>query len=112
MKKMKFFIVIAALVLSTGAFAHQPTKSSPIDALKSQLVEILNENYFLVRNQDLTARVLFTLDEESKIQLLEVQTKRHDLKRFIVNSLRGKKIQMETVCTDENFVVDIRMTKP
>lgn len=110
MKKTHFFSLTAALFSVVLVSANEPVFENPTKEISKKLGQMLSNNYIDATFDDITARVLFKLNEEGEIQLLRVYSKRKDLKGFIDKKLEGKKLTVDPVSYDEVYVVEVRVT--
>lgn len=110
MKRTSILTVIAVLFCSALVSAKEVNFENPKTTISEQLQEILSENAIDIDNKDIMARVLFKLDQDGKIEVLEVVSERRDVKWFLSRKLKGKKISVDKVSLEEVFVVDVRVT--
>ncbi|TAI49402.1 hypothetical protein [Flagellimonas allohymeniacidonis] len=106
MRKLSIASILAATLVSSSAMANPPKKDK---TLTRQIHELLADNSICAKNQDLTATVLFTLNEEQRIEVLVVQTDFVEVKRFLTRSLNNKKVVIPDFKEGRQFTVDIRI---
>ncbi len=110
MRKKNMLTVLAALFCVVWVSANSPVVKKPKVSITEQLQSILSDNYILVHHGDATARVVFKINEQGRIEVLEVITKRKDVKLFIDRRLEGRIIAVGNTARGEVFAVDVRIT--
>lgn len=110
MKKRSVLSAVAILCCVLLVSANEPRIVTPEKSITEQLQEILTGNAIDVDKKDATARVLFTINLEGKIEIMEINSKRKDLKWFLNRKLKGKKLKVSNDSYGEVFVVDVRVT--
>ena len=110
MRKLSFATAIAVMLVSSSVWATTPKKTSEVRTLTEQIQEILAENSIYVKNEDLTARVLFTLNEDQRIVILAIKTDYWDVKGFLNRRLDKKKVNLADFEVGKQYVVDVRLT--
>lgn len=110
MKKRNLLAVLAALFCAVAVTANVPNIENPNLGIKEQLQKILSDNSISVDNGEATARVLFKVNEQGKIEILKIASKRKDVRWFIEGKLDGRIIAIDDANHGEVFVVDVRVT--
>ena len=110
MKKRNVFTVLAALFCAVVVVANTPTVKKPKVGITEQLQEMLADNYITVRHGDATARVVFKVNEQGRIEVLDISSKRKDVKLFIDRRLDGRIIAAGKTAFGKVFTVDVRIT--
>ncbi len=110
MKKTKIFSLAVALFAVALVSAKEPLFENPTKKISKQLEWLLSDNGIDVTHSDVTARVLFKLNENGEIELIRVQSEREDLKGVIDKKLQGEKLSVDPVSYDEVYVVEVRVT--
>ncbi len=110
MRKTNFAAILAATLVTGSIWANPPKKVSKEKPLSEQIHNILSENTIDVRDTDLTARVLFTLDEEKRITILTIRSDHWDVEGFVRRGLDKKKVTISDFVVGEKYVVDVRLT--
>jgi len=108
MKKIGLILFAAAIFTVSNAFAVNPT-TKPAKTLSAQIQEMLEDNRFRV-NDDLTADVRFTLNNEGEIVVLSVATFDEGLESFVKNRLNYKKVQLAAIQEGKVYTVPVRIT--
>ena len=110
MKKLKLLSTVIALLCYGVAIANvTENKNLPVN-LSEQIHQLLQGNSFDVEGKDITARVLFRIDDDSRIELVKIDSKRVDLKWFLKRNLNGRKVVLTDIEKNSDaFVVDIRV---
>lgn len=110
MGKLSLVTAWAVMLVSGSVWATTPKKDSEVRTLSEQIQEILAENSIYVKNEDLTARVLFTLNEDQRIVILAIKTDYWDVKGFLNRRLGRKKVNITNFEVGKQYVVDVRLT--
>ena len=110
MRKKNMLTVLAALFCAVLVTANTPEAKNPKVSITEQLQSILSDNHILVRHGDATARVVFKVNEQGRIEVLEVITKRKDVKLFIDRRLEGRIIAVGNAAHGKVFAVEVRIT--
>ncbi len=110
MKRTNMLTAIAVLFCATLVMANAPAEVNPKAGITEQLQKILSDNALSVDKEDATARVLFKVNAEGAIEILEIAADRKDVKWFIDRKLDGKTIAVDKDVVGEVFVVDVRVT--
>ena len=110
MKRTRIITAIAALCCAATISASEPTFENPTKKISNQLQKMLSKNNIDVTESDVSARVLFKVDESGEIKLLRVSSERKDLKGLIDKKLEGKKLSVDPTSIDEVYVVEVRVT--
>ncbi|MAU25943.1 MAG: hypothetical protein CMH48_10495 [Muricauda sp.] len=111
MKKLKLLSAAIALVFYGVAIANVTAADHPPQNLSGQIHQLLQGSTFDVEKGAITARVLFKVDGDNRIELVEVDSKRSDLKWFLKRNLNGRKVILTaTEKKSDAFVIDIKIT--
>lgn len=110
MRKVKLALYAGALLFTGIVAANETVEYYPTKSISEQLESILADNVLDVEKQDAIARVLFKLNAEGEIEILEVASERKDVEWFLNRKLDGKKIIADKTSIGEVFVVDVRVT--
>ena len=110
MRKKNMFAVLAALLCAVVVSANEPIVKKPEVGITEQLQEMLADNYISVSHGDVTAQVVFKVNEQGRIQVLDVTSKRKDVKLFIDRRLDGRIIAAGSNALGKVFTVDVRIT--
>jgi len=102
--------VIAALVLSVGTISANtnPEFKGPDKALSTEIHSLLKKNNFNVE-EDLTAEVRFTINQEGEIVVLSVQTENVSLEGFVKSRLNYKKVVTNEAKSGRTYIVPVRI---
>ena len=104
-------ILMAALLLSSGSiFANTPKKDNPTKNLSSQIASFLEDNEFTIKENNLTANVLFTLNKNSEIVVVSVETKDGNLEAFVKARLNYQKVEVAQLKEGRMYTVPVRIT--
>lgn len=110
MGKTNFVMAFLALLFTGSIWASNPEPGIKYGNLSYQIQEILKENSIYVRNQDLTAKVLFKVTEDKRIIVLEIKSDHKDVEGFLKRSLNKKRVKVSDLAVGEQYIVDVRIT--
>lgn len=104
-------ILMAALLLSTGSiFANTPKKDNPTKNLSSQIGSFLKDNEFTINENNLKANILFTLNKNSEIVVVSVDTADTTLEAFVKARLNYQKVEVAQLQEGRMYTVPVRIT--
>lgn len=107
MRRQSIASILAATLVSATALANPPKR---VDHLSKEIHNLLKYNSIYIKNNDLTAKVWFTLTEEQKINVLYIQSNNMEVKRFLVRSLDRKKVSVPDAEIGKEYTVNVRIT--
>ena len=104
-------LLAVMLVSVTTSFANtEPTtKVKPEASLTTQIYKLLEKNSFSEKNEGQVAKVLFMLNANNEIVVLEVATEDATLERFVKNRLNYQAVNFETYEKGKKYIVDVRV---
>ena len=102
--------VVAIVFCALFTSANGPRNVIPEKSITKQLQEILLDNAIDVEQKDITARVLFKINLEGKIEIVRIHSKRKDVEWFLDRKLGGKRLKVSNDSYGEVFVVNVRVT--
>lgn len=109
MRKLSL-VVVAAMLLGTGnLLANDINSVEPSKSLSSQISSMLSDNNFSEFEDDLTAQVRFTLNEEGEIVVLSVSTDFDQMERFVKNRLNYQKVDLNNVEEGKVYTIPVRV---
>ncbi len=112
MKKLNFFIIaftLFALNVSATTFTG-PVK--PTSQLRSEIVDIIGPNCpYDYNKNECTAEVLFTINTNSEIIILSVNSPNTKAEGFLKSKLNYKKVSHTPKREGEIFLLPLRMVK-
>ncbi len=112
MRKLSYVMVAAMLLTAGSVFANNnpKVKSEPTKSLSDQIGAILEDNNFNVNDQGALAQVLFTLNSEKEIVVLNVETNGNTaLEGFIKNRLNYQQVDFDNYVAGKNYIVKVRV---
>ncbi|ADV47675.1 hypothetical protein I2486_01345 [Cellulophaga sp. E16_2] len=109
MKKLSL-VFVSALLLFTGSVLANDVKKSekPSENLSTQIATLLS-NSNLVIEDELTANVLFTLNEDREIVVLSVTTNSEVIAQFVKSKLNYQKVSLENYREGRMYTVPVRL---
>ncbi|WP_158973712.1 hypothetical protein [Cellulophaga sp. L1A9] len=111
MKKLSLVFVSALLLLTGSVLANDKKKSEePKNNLSTQIATLLSNSSLIVED-DLTANVLFTLNEDREIVVLSVTTNSKAVEQFVKAKLNYQKVSLEDYREGRTYTVPVRITE-
>ena len=110
MKRTCILTIVAATFCAALVSANERNFERSKTPISKQLQEILAENSIDVAKKDVMAKVLFKVNLEGKIEILEIVSERKDVTWFLNRKLKGKRLNVDNASFGEVFVVDVRVT--
>lgn len=110
MRKLNSFLVAAMLLVSGSIFANNIGElDNPTKKLSTQIAELLKDNSFIVAEEDLTAKVLFTVNDAKEIVVLSVDTEDGRLEQFVKGRLNYQKVILNEYREGRTYTVAVRI---
>lgn len=109
MRKLSLVFAAALLFTAGNAFAIDSKTVDPSKSLTEQISELLKGNAFDVENQDLTAHVLFTLNQNKEIVVISVETENEALEGFVKNRLNYQEVALSDFQEGKMYTVPVRI---
>lgn len=110
MKKLSLLVLVAVLLSSGSLFAKDYDKNNPTKSLKDQIWKILSDNNLEVDHYDVTAKILFTLNDSGEIEVISVDTKNADLEIFVKGKLNHRKVEVQEIVEGKVYKLPLRVT--
>lgn len=110
MRKLPVMLVAAILFSAGNLFANDFKSTDPNKELAIQIGDLLKDNTFVLAEQDLTAKVLFTLNHKKEIVVISVDTEDEVLERFVKSRLNYKTVEIPVSKEGTMFTVPVRIT--
>lgn len=107
MRKISLVFLAAVLFTTGNLFATEPS-TDPSKELSAQIGELL-EDHRLVIEEDVTATVRFTLNEQGEIVVLSVQTEDEDLEKLVKARLNYEKVELDQYTAGKMYKVPVRI---
>ena len=110
MRKFSLVLVAAALFISGNLFANDSDNTDPERSLKTQIQQLLKVNKLVVEDsEELTAKVLFTVNGEEEIVVISVETDDSDLESFVKSKLNYKKVELNEFVEGRMYKMPLRV---
>lgn len=110
MRKVSLILMAALLLTTGGILANTPKKDNPTKNLSSQIGSLLKDNQFTMNENNLTAKVLFTLNKDSEIVVVSVETQDAVLEAFVKARLNYQKVEVAHLQEGRMYTVPVRIT--
>ncbi|OQD42056.1 hypothetical protein [Croceivirga radicis] len=108
MRKVSLFFATAMLFAVTSLSANTTEPISLAKQLSNEIHQMLDLNNFNIEN-DLTANVKFTINQDGEIVVLSVDTTDDSLERFVKSRLNYQKVKAEDVKEGRYYTVPVRI---
>ena len=110
MRKFSFVLVAGMLLFAGSVLANDGKTKEPKKDLTSQIGDLLQSNRFVLNeDQDLTAVVKFTLNDEGQIVVLNVTTDVAVLEAFVKAKLNYQKVDVAQYREGKMYSVPVRI---
>jgi hypothetical protein len=109
MRKVSLTLVLAAMLATSSVFALESGSTDPKTDLSTQIGKLLEKNSFVIKEADLTAEVLFTLNRDHELVVISVQTEDAVLDSFVKGRLNYQKVQVSSFKEGKMFKVPVRV---
>lgn len=109
MRNLKLFAVACAIMVSSNIFAESNSspKSKP---LSYEMEKLLSNRYFTIDN-DHKGKVLFSLNEESKIVVHYVQFHDKEVRQYILEKLQDQELKNHSLEIGKVYALPLQMKK-
>jgi hypothetical protein len=112
MKNLKLFIAAFALVFAVQVSANNEEPIRATAQLQSELVELLgSEVPFQLEEGELTAEVLFTINGNGEVIVLQIVSENTAAERHIKKRLNYKKVTHRTSKPGEIYMMPVRIVQ-
>ena len=110
MRKLSYLLA-AVLVLSfSNLRAGESIKPKPAKSLSYQIKDLIGHDAIKVENSDLKGKILFTLNKEREIVVLDVEADTEQMEDFIKSRLNYKKVDVSNWKEGKKYVVPVLVT--
>lgn len=110
MRKLPVVLAAALLFAAGNLFATETVNSDPNKDLSEQIGDLLKDNSFVLQNEDLTAQVIFTLNQKKEIVVISVETENELLERFVKSRLNYQHVEVPVAKQGSMYTVPVRIT--
>lgn len=111
MKTMKILLLAVVFTFSSVLTAStEPIKADPNTTISNEIGKLLKNPKFTV-DQDLTAEVKVTINDNNEIVVLSVNSETPALEGFIKNRLNYNKLSENLTTGQKTFIVPVRITQ-
>lgn len=111
MRKLPVVLVAAILFSAGNLFANDSKTTDPKEALAIQISHLLEDNSFIVKDHELTAKVVFTLNNHKEIVVISVDTEDEVLERFVKSRLNYQTVELASIEEGKMYSVPVRITR-
>jgi len=109
MRKLSLILVAAAVLSAGSVFAKESEKPKPLKSLAYQVSQILDYNNIWIEKDEVMVKVLFTVNQDSEIEVLEVEASQGDLEHAVKMLLNKKKVDFAAQTPDKKFLIPVRI---
>ncbi len=112
MKNLKLFIAAFALVFAVQLSANNEKPIKATAQLQSELVELMGTEFpFTLENGELTAEVLFTVNHNGEVIVLQIVSDNPDAEKHIKKRINYKKVSHRTSKPGEIYMMPVRVVQ-
>ena len=97
MRRLKLMTAIFALMITSVSFATENLDKPEKEELREQIVTLLGDFNNETTVATLEAEVSFTLNSDSEIMILDIESDHEALKSFIKRKLSNKKVDLKAL---------------
>ena len=109
MRKISLVFLSAVFLVTTSLSATETEPVSDVSKnLSSQITQLL-EDHTLEVNKDLTAMVMITINEDSEIVVISVDTEDETLEKVLKAKLNYEKVELAPQYSGKLFKVPVRI---
>ncbi len=109
MRKLSLVFASAPLLAGGNLFANDSRTIDPNNELAVQIGDLLKDNNFVLDEEDLTAQVLFTLNDKKEIVVISVETDDEILEKFVKSRLNYQQVQVASGKEGKMYTVPVRI---
>lgn len=110
MRKFSLVFLSAVFLATTSLSAANPEPASEASKkITSHIEKLLKDNSFDVE-EDLTAMVMITINENSEIVVISVETGDEDLEQVLKSRLNYEKVELGSQYSGKLYRVPVRVT--
>jgi hypothetical protein len=103
-------VLVAAMLLSVGTiFGNNVQPPDPVKNLSAQIGALLNNNYFIIEDGDVTAKVKFIVNQEKEIVVLHVESDSPRMEVFIKSRLNYQKVDLQEYREGRTYTIPVRI---
>ena len=109
MRKISLVFLSAVFLATTSLSAANPEPVSEVSKQLSSKIAKLLEDHTLEVDEDLTATVMITINEESEIVVISVETGDESLEKVLKAKLNYEKVDLAPQYSGKLFKVPVRV---
>ncbi len=110
MKALKIVMVAAMLLLVGNLSAREPKKDpGSTKPLSKQIAYILRGSAIPVKDRDLKAKIVFTLNQDHEIVVLAVHSEHPELASLVKRKLTDKRMAVSNWVAGKKYMVPLRV---
>ena len=112
MKNLKLFIAAFALVFAVQVSANNEKPIKVTAQLQSELMELMGTKVpFSLNNGELTAEVLFTVNSQGEVIILQIVSDSPEAEKHIKKRINYKKVSHRTTKPGEVYMLPVRIVQ-
>lgn len=97
MRRLKLMTAIVALMITSVTFATDNLDKPVKKELREQIISLLGDFTNEISLNSIEAEVSFTLNSDSEIMILDIDSQHDELKTFIKQKLSNKKVDLKAL---------------
>ncbi|MEX0289033.1 MAG: hypothetical protein AB3N14_07960 [Flavobacteriaceae bacterium] len=110
MRKLSYIMAAVMLLSLSGLRAGESEKPKPGKSLAIQVKELIGHESIEVKNEDLKAKILFTINEDKEIVVLAVEADTENMEHIIKNRLNYRKVTVSNWVEGKRYVLPVLVT--
>jgi len=108
MKNLKLIALVVAVTISSFSYATTANIEDPNSELRKQIIELLGDFEDTINTKDVEAEVVFTLNKDSELVIVSVNSEYDQIEWFVKSRLNYKKIKLSSI--DEGKIYHMPLT--
>ncbi|SNZ00268.1 hypothetical protein [Flagellimonas pacifica] len=109
MKKIRITALVIIMLAIGNLKANNLDRSNPSRNLSVQIQEMLKGNLLRVNGEELIGKVRFTINKQSEIVVLSVDTNSELLEDFVKHRLNYQKVELNSSVKGKIYQVPVRV---
>jgi hypothetical protein len=111
MKNLKLITLALVISISTLSFASPTNNGDPKNELREQIIKLLGDFEATFKSNELVAEVVFTLNMNSELVIISVNSENESVDTYVKSKLNYKKIKVETINEGKIYYLPLTIIK-
>jgi len=108
MKNLKLIALVVAVTISSFSYAATTNNEDPTSELREQIIELLGDYNDTFNTKEVEAEVVFTLNKDSELVIVSVNSEYDQIEWFVKSRLNYKKVKLNSI--DEGKIYHMPLT--